>query len=135
MYVALWFALWIVLGILGLLALWIGLAWSGVFKPRYAEGTHYFKGSSLWSAPIALQSPISEAEAQEMEREGRAYYIGRFGASGKPLSVEKRYQRKIFFKVNYVYENGRLVRQEAVDEDGPLKRWQALRALKDGLDF
>jgi hypothetical protein len=128
-------ALWIVLGVLGLVALWIGLAWSGVFKPRYSEGTHYFRGSSLWSAPIALHKEMSEAEALAYEGEGSAYYIGRFDASGKPLSVEKRYQRRIFFKVTYVYENGRLVRQEAVDEDGPLKRWQALRALKDGLDF
>jgi len=53
----------------------------------------------------------------------------------RTLSVEKRYQRKVFFKVSYVYENGRLVRQEAVDEDGPLKRWQALQALKDDLEF
>jgi hypothetical protein len=27
------------------------------------------------------------------------------------------------------------VRQDAVDEDGRLRRWQALRALKDGLEF
>ena len=134
MYI-LWWALWLVLGAIGLLVLWIGLVWSGVFKTRYPEGTHYFKGSSLWSAPIALQSPFSEAEAQAFESEGKAYYIGKFDAAGKPLSVEKRYQRKIFFKVTYVYENGRLVRQDAIDEDGPLKRWQALRALKDGLEF
>ena len=134
MYI-LWWLLWLVLGAIGLLVLWIGLTWSGVFKTRYPEGTHYFKGSSLWSAPIALQSPFSEAEAQAFEREGKAYYIGNFDAAGKPLSVEKRYQRRIFFKVTYVYENGRLARQDAVDEDGRLKRWQALRALKDGLEF
>jgi hypothetical protein len=134
MYILLW-VLWLVLGAFGLLVIWIGLAWSGVFKTRHPEGTHCFKGSSLWSAPIALPNPMSEAEARAFESEGKAYYIGKFDAKGKPLSVEKRYQRKIFFKVTYVYENGRLVRQETVDEDGRLKRWQALLALKDGLEF
>jgi hypothetical protein len=128
-------ALWLVFAAFGLMVAWVGLVWSGALRPRYPEGTHYFAGSSLWRAPITLQSPISEAEAGASEREGQAYYIGQFDAAGKLLDVEKRYQRRIFFKVTYFYQNGRLVRQEAVDADGKLTKWQGLPALRDGKVF
>jgi hypothetical protein len=84
-----------------LFALSTALVLGTAYAANYSGGPHYFSWAELKVEPVTLTRPISESEAKKREENGEAYYIGHFDNSGKVLSVEKRFEKKVFFRVNY----------------------------------
>jgi hypothetical protein len=102
--------LWVIGCVLGAGVLYLALAFSGAFRKKYRGGPHYFLSFGIILRPIRLSGPISEAKAQEFEKEGKVYYIGHYDDSGNPLTAEKRRNGKTNFLFTYTYENGKMVK-------------------------
>jgi hypothetical protein len=102
--------LWVIVSAFASGVLYIALLFSGAFRKKYRGGPHYFLTFGIILRPIRLAEPISETEAQRLEKEGKVYYIGHYDDSGNPLTAEKRRNGKTNFLFTYTYENGKLMK-------------------------
>lgn len=76
--------------------------------------TKYFSWAALKQDPPKPTNEISKEEALSRESKGESYYIGTFCKTGEILYLEKRWDKKPFFKMKYNYDNGKYVGIETI---------------------
>jgi hypothetical protein len=92
---------------------------------NYADGPHYFSWAVLKVDPVKMTNPISATTAKQWEeKEEPAYYVAYFNKDGKLSFVEKRLEQKMFFRISYSYENGKLVERVVTKDDGRIVRFK-----------
>lgn len=79
---------------------------------------HIFLWAGLYTVPPSFSNSISKEEASQLEQEGEAYYIAEFDKGGNLITLEKRYERKRFFRNKYFYTNGKVSRIEVKNREG-----------------
>ena len=101
----------------------IGVAAScSASQPKYHPGgPYYYKSWASYYLPYRPVEEISKQGAEELDRQGYAYYIAFFNEQGLIKSFEKRFKENMEFKVTYDYDNGVLKKEEAIDMNGKVK--------------
>ena len=90
--------------------------------PKYHPGgPYYYKSWASYLLPYRPVDEVTKSEAEELERQGYAYYIAFFNEQGLIKSFEKRYQGKMELKATFFYENGLLIKEESLDANGKMK--------------
>ncbi len=82
-------------------------------------GPYYFQTFvDDYQVPYTPKGEITAAEAASNESTGHPYCIAWFNEQGRIAVFEKRMRGKIFFRVTYTYQDGKLVKVQGVDADG-----------------
>ncbi len=58
------------------------------------------------------------ADAAAAEAAGKAYCIAWFNEQGRVSIFEKRFHGKTFFRVEYFYKDGNIIKAQGIDADG-----------------
>lgn len=82
---------------------------------------YYYKSDIVNYQPFQPSDEITKEEAEQLYRDGYAYYIAYFNSDGNPTIIEKHYHGKIDRKSELFYENGKLFKTITTDSEGKQK--------------
>lgn len=85
--------------------------------------TNYYRSAELNQFPAEPFDPITVSEANRLEEEGSEYYIHILCGSGKPISLTKRWNKKLYFEIKYLYRNGVLIGQKSTNSKGEINEY------------
>lgn len=87
------------------------------------KSTNYYHSAELNQFPAEPSDPITVSEANQLEEEGSEYYIHILCDSGKPISLTKRWNKKIYFEIKYLYRNDVLIGQKSTNSNGEINEY------------
>lgn len=80
--------------------------------------TNYYRNAEVNQFPAKPIDPITSADAEELEKNGDEYYIHVICNSGEPISLTKRWNKKLYFEVKYLYKDDKLIGQKSTNANG-----------------
>ncbi len=87
------------------------------------KNTNYYRNAELNQFPAMPSEPISNTEADQLESEGSEYYIHVLCESGEPVSLTKRWNKRLYFEIKYLYENNQLIGQKNINANGEINEY------------
>ena len=80
--------------------------------------TTFYKNAELEKFPAEPFEPINKDEALKLEEQGDTYFVQVKCISGEPISLMKRWNKKMYFEIKYLYQDGRLIGQKSTNANG-----------------
>lgn len=84
----------------------------------HSGGPYYYKSDVVNYQPFRPNDEITKEDAEQLSKDGCAYYIAYFNNDGKPTVIEKYYQGKIDRKSELFYGNSKLFKVITTNSKG-----------------
>jgi hypothetical protein len=87
-------------------------------KTYHPGGPYYYKYSIANYTPLRPNGEITKIEADQLARDGYAYYIAYFNDNGRLTQIQKLFNSKVQRTVKLSYRDGILYKSVTIDQEG-----------------